>query len=107
MTAVQVEQGCIFVNAIWVSAEAPTVRIYEADLRAKHAEIHTLSNTEVHLRRGSQTTHYEETDPPNKLTTIRFPVPEGWMLHAEVSRYSLHVFTYKPLENGEFIFEGG
>ncbi len=94
MITATVEQGSVFVNSIWSVVATDKTWVFEADLKAKYAEIHSLSGVAVWIDAGPYTLHAE---PSRGCTKVEFQgVPTDAQIMAEVSRYSLRVVFYVP-----------
>ena len=71
------------------------VQVWEIDLDSKYAEVFAIGgNSKIYLGGNERTLHL---DPDASLpTTLTFNnVPEDFILHAYVSRYTLYAFLYR------------
>lgn len=89
---VQVTQGQIHVEQIWMEARGPNFYIFRGVLKAKRAEVIDPGH-EVCLYAVEDTLHTEETE---EMTLIRFPDLQGWDSMAEVNRYTVTIAFWRP-----------
>ena len=99
---IKVTQGCAFVNTIWQVRKGPGVIVFEADLRAKRAEIQAMSQTQLYIGAGDQTLHADEGKGPTVIEIDAFP---DQTIEATIGRYTLAIFVYSRAKNSTLVWE--
>lgn len=98
---VSVKQRQVHVNNIRLLRMGDGVAVFQADLKAKRAEIEYFSGVEVAIGAGKHTLHCDRSKDPTIVEVDAFP---GQFLDATISRYTLTIFVYTNPEASEVIW---
>lgn len=96
MKDIAVTQGNLTVNSISLIINHDDVKIYDIDLKDKHAEVSFYGGDENSLELGLQPYNEEIVDEAD-ITLISFYIPDstGWRILANCQKYSVRVVLYK------------
>jgi hypothetical protein len=102
---IDVTQGQIRVNEIWVVRSSRTFLVIEADLRSKYPEGYDWSEDGLHTVHlfANQRTMFR--GPGELPTAIRLPErTRGWAVLVDAVRYTVQVAAWKPAGPGRTLF---
>lgn len=105
-SGVWIKTGAVRVNSLYEVAKHEGVIVYEADLRAKYAEIFGYSSSsdapgqiQIELCATENTLHAEKSKRPTQIT-FQLPGPDPkyydfWMPVTSLSKYTLSIIFYR------------
>jgi hypothetical protein len=94
MIKVNVEEGEILVNSVWVSLETPSLIIIELDTKSKYPNIACHSSNEISLY-ADEHTLYASPELEGKTTNVIMELPEGFCVGAtSLGRYTVQIYCY-------------
>jgi hypothetical protein len=92
MIKVNIEEGEILVNSVWVSFETPSFIIIELDTKSKYPKLACCSSNEICLYADEDTLYAGEE---GKTTNVIMELPEGFCVGAtSLGRYTVEIYCY-------------